>query len=111
MSELCAICYEPLDKKHTHKLKCGHEFHYECLYQSFKRDWLKSCPYCRSENNSLPLVNGLKKIDYNIHSGYIDSQYENHPCCHILQKGKRKGYACNKNCLLGELFCRAHSKK
>lgn len=107
-NSFCAICQEPLSTKKTHKLNCNHVFHYECLYKSFKEDWLKSCPYCRSYDNNLPLVNGLKKIDLNIHSGYFDSKYVNIPCNHKLLTGKNKGKICSKNCALGEFKCINH---
>lgn len=109
-NSFCAICEEPLKNKLSHILKCNHEFHYECLYKSFKQDWLKSCPYCRNENNSLPMVNGLKKIDENIHSNCDTNDYINIPCNHILLSGKNKGNVCGKNCILGEFKCISHKK-
>ena len=59
----CSICGENKDTQYVHKLKCGHEFHYNCLFLSFKGIKNNNCPYCRSPNNLLPLVNGLKKIE------------------------------------------------
>jgi hypothetical protein len=108
---ICGICAEPLNNKFKTKLKCNHEFHYECLQNSFKKDWLKMCPYCRSENNFLPLVNGIKKIDYNIHDKTNINNYKNILCDHILLTGKNKGEKCNKNCMLGEFKCGNHIKK
>ncbi len=108
---LCPICYDSLDKKYTHTLPCNHKFHYECLYHSFKQDWMKMCPYCRSENNSLPLVNGIKKINVNIHDTSTIETYENIPCNYILKRGKNKGNVCNRNCMFGEFQCSSHIKK
>ena len=39
----CSICGEKLDEGYAHKLKCGHEFHYECLLLSFKTLQKKAC--------------------------------------------------------------------
>ena len=58
----CSICAEPLSSQYSHKLKCGHEFHYQCLFLTFKNMKTNRCPYCRSQFNLLPLVNGIKKI-------------------------------------------------
>lgn len=107
--DICGICGEDLESKFKHKLICGHVFHYECLYNTFRHDWLKSCPYCRQEFNVLPLVNGLKHINKNIHQGII-SDYINIPCDQILKVGKNKGNKCNNNCLLGRYKCKRHFK-
>tara|TARA_Y100000389_G_scaffold106878_1_gene103859 strand:- start:1343 stop:1882 length:540 start_codon:yes stop_codon:yes gene_type:complete len=130
----CAICGVPLNKEFTHKLKCGHIFHYECLLKSFKTKSKKYsnyskqnnfCPYCRTPHNSLPIVNGLKKIDIGIHikpnDFYQDKglgiiyninliNLKNEPCKAILMKGKRKGEICGKYCKLGSYYCGAHKK-
>ena len=34
--EECPICGDDLNSKYIHKLDCGHEFHYECLFKSLK---------------------------------------------------------------------------
>ena len=108
---LCGICNEKIDISYKHKLKCNHEFHYECLYNSFKYDWIKCCPYCRSENNVLPLVNGIKKINKNIHDLTLSKEYKNIPCDSILKTGKNKGNPCNKNCELGYFKCKRHKNQ
>ena len=66
MEDICSICGDGLCKQYSHKLNCGHEFHYDCLMKSFKGARNTNCPYCRSLNNLLPLVNGIKKVEYNI---------------------------------------------
>ena len=109
--DLCSICYDPLHKQFSHTLSCNHTFHYECLYKSFKEDWLNMCPYCRSENNKLPIVNGIKKIYPNIHNTENIDTYKNIPCNYIIQRGKNKGTICNKNCMYGEYQCTRHIKK
>ena len=36
MEEICPICGDELSKHYSHKLNCGHIFHYECLFKAFK---------------------------------------------------------------------------
>ena len=108
---LCPICYESLSKKYKHTLNCNHTFHYECLYNSFKHDWLNMCPYCRSEDNYLPIVNGIKKTKLYIHKTDDIKNYKNILCDHIISRGKNKGNNCNKNCVLGEYKCSSHLQK
>ena len=45
---ICGICGEENDEV-FHKTKCGHVFHYNCLYMSFKNMKNNTCPYCRSK--------------------------------------------------------------
>ncbi|XP_052063413.1 uncharacterized protein LOC127703054 isoform X2 [Mytilus californianus] len=46
----CVICLDN-SKDHIGKLKCGHTFHYECIYDFITREALNdavpSCPLCR----------------------------------------------------------------
>ena len=129
----CAICGLSLSDGYVHKLDCGHEFHYECLLKSFKSKthgnysyYKKSnnnCPYCRSPNNILPIVNGLKKIEVGIHIKVNDFyknkglgtvynnkliNLQNVTCKAILKKGKRVGETCGKSCKLGSYYCGSH---
>ena len=131
----CAICGSPLSESYTHKLSCGHSFHYECLLKSFKlknsnysyykKNTNNSCPYCRSSHNILPIVNGLKKIDIGIHIKPSDfyndkglgtiydknlKNIQNVTCKAILKKGQRKGEVCGKACKLGSYYCGSHKK-
>ena len=110
MEEICSICGDGLCKQYSHKLKCGHEFHYDCLMKSFKGAKNTGCPYCRCENNLLPLVNGLKKIDYYIHDTTNIHNYENVKCKTILKSGKNVGGQCGKYCKLGYFTCSRHTK-
>ena len=111
---LCSICGEENDDV-FHTLKCGHTFHYNCLYLSFKNMKNNSCPYCRSNKNTLPIIPGIKKIHPLIHYGKIDYDvnYNNHTvqkCNHVLTRGKNKGVNCSKNCKLGYNYCTQHYK-
>ena len=78
----CAICGDPMTDKFVHKLKCEHEFHYECLMKSFGTyniEKNRNCPYCRKPTVYLPLVNGLKKVTPGVHCSI-----------HNLKKKKKK---------------------
>ena len=104
--KLCSICGEE-NADYFHTLNCGHSFHYECLLQSFKIMKNNHCPYCRSEKNLLPIVNGVKKLIIGIHD--IQSEdienYKVQKCQQVLTRGKNKGKQCSRNCKLGYDFC------
>ncbi len=106
----CSICAEPLSSQYSHKLKCGHEFHYQCLFLTFKNMKTNRCPYCRSQFNLLPLVNGIKKIYPNVHDTSNIESYENKKCKMILTKGKNKGKQCSRYCKIGMDYCPLHNK-
>ena len=112
----CLICEESLNSKFVHKLDCNHKFHYECLIKSYKYQKINKCPYCRQTSGLLPLVNGIKKPQKNIHYNYLGQitdnhgnlEYVNKKCNHILTKGKNKGNLCNKYCMIGYYKCKIH---
>ena len=108
--DLCDICGDTKCSKFIQKLDCGHEFHYECILTTFRLDKYNTCPICRQVQDTLPIVNGLKKIYYGIH--YYDEKplLNNTLCNHILKSGKNKGNKCNKNCKLGYNVCGTHLK-
>ena len=110
----CGICGDMLQCQCCEKLDCGHMFHYECIFQTFKvmkRDgYANRCPYCRKKSGYLPLVNGLFKLVPKIHydpKGNIPV-YESTRCSYVLKKGKNKGQACGKKCQVGYDVCKAH---
>ena len=115
----CSICGLELKEACVHKLPCNHTFHYECLQKSFlsmKKTsysaYTNSCPYCRIKCGYLPIVNGLKKVHYDIH---ISKKEELPiilcvPCKFVLTRGKNKGSECNKKCFLGYEYCKVHKK-
>ena len=108
----CSICGEK-NEEFLHTLKCNHTFHYQCLFLSFKSDLKhRHCPYCRSQNNLLPVVRGLKKVHPKIHDyNNLDISLLNSKCAMILKKGKNKGNQCSKNCKLGSKYCVIHTKQ
>jgi len=117
--EDCAICGICLNDNYSHKLNCGHSFHYECLMKSFNcSDKHISCPYCRKNCDHLPLINGLRRVLPGIHCKanvihtYNINLKENYrkKCNHILKRGKNKGNECGKNCKLGYYICNDHFK-
>ena len=109
MDTICSICGDELSKQYAHKLQCGHIFHYECLLKSFKGSGNNDCPYCRSIDNRLPLVNGIKIINKRIHNTSDMNNYKNIPCKTILKSGKNKDNECGKLCKLGYFTCQRHS--
>jgi len=114
----CSICGENLEKEYSIKLKCNHEFHYQCIFLTFKNIKNLDCPYCRNESNYLPIINGLKKLIVGIHGKKIEdftdengfSKNKSEGCNAILKRGKNKGNECNRNCKLGYYQCRIHCK-
>ena len=104
MSEECSICGLDLDDKYTHRLKCNHVFHYECLVKTFMSQPNKfgkntgnTCPYCRVKVDYMPVVNGLKKMTVGVHCQRIQDVHvlENTPCKFTLKRGKNKGNTCS----------------
>ena len=43
----CSICLTTLTNSNLKKLKCGHIFHYDCIYKWYNEDINGRCPYCR----------------------------------------------------------------
>lgn len=107
----CSICGDDINNEYPYTLKCSHTFHYRCLYLSFKTLKNLDCPYCRSKNNKLPLVNGIRSIDSEIHDISNIEQFKNIKCQMVLTRGKNKGKTCSKGCFLGYDYCKIHLKK
>jgi hypothetical protein len=108
--DCCLICGDLKNKEYIIQLKCGHSFHYNCIFLTFKNTKENSCPLCRKHCDRLPLVNGIKKIYPYIHKIKENEDYINKPCQTILKRGKNKGNPCGKNCQLGFYECRIHHK-
>tara|TARA_B100001094_G_C18020283_1_gene714753 strand:+ start:624 stop:992 length:369 start_codon:yes stop_codon:yes gene_type:complete len=112
--KICSICGDELEKEYPIKLKCNHQFHYECILLTFKNFKNLECPYCRNTSDYLPIVNGLKKAIPNIHYNFAYDEkpkLENKKCNSILKRGKNKGNECGRNCKLGYYQCRIHFNK
>ena len=108
-TETCSICGEDDDFSIKHTMSCGHTFHYHCLFQTFKNMRTNRCPYCRSGNHFLPLVNGVKKIEPYIHK--VDQSFVNYKCQAIISRGPNKGKMCGKHCHIGYNYCKTHLKQ
>ena len=108
MNDICSICGDSLKTCYSHKLSCNHSFHYECLQKSFKYTG-NNCPYCRSTNHLLPLVNGIKKINHHIHE--YNPDYVNVKCKTLLKSGKNAGSECGNFCKIGYFTCTRHTPK
>ena len=131
--KICPICYDILDDSDeslnkTVKLKCGHEFHYNCILSSYKTDKMaRVCPFCRMdggylklEENTFPLKhihieyrqirkclqnNDLKTLE-KITDKYIDKSK-----CHcILKSGVNYGTQCKKHKQKDSKYCYIHNK-
>ena len=124
-SKLCLICYdnyneEPNINDNTKcvKLKCGHKFHYECIYITYKSlKGQRKCPYCRSDGGFLPLIAGQIPQQY-IHKEYVKLK-KGEPvninlipgkCKYILKKGKNAGNQCKFGIKTECGYCNMHFK-
>jgi len=97
----CMICFASLTEGEI-KLKCGHNFCYKCLLESYKgvncNNITKNhriCPYCRKPADYLPLREGITPI-MGIHREYKKykkpTQYVQ--CVGIVKSGPNKGQQC-----------------
>lgn len=131
----CGICYENLDDTKV-KLKCGHEFHYECILFAYKSNHkvknsyymndltIRVCPYCRKDGGYLecklkdiPLEyihsnyekfkESLKNNDKNYYMNYLDHS----KCLSIIKTGFNKGTQCKFKPYCGSEFCKRHASK
>ena len=127
--KLCLICYDKYDENHTKKdkmlpvkLKCGHVFHYECIYMTYKskqtNSKLRQCPLCRKDGGFLPLIPGQGPQKY-IHLEYaklknnetINIELIPGKCKYILKTGKNAGCQCKFGIKTDEGYCNMHYKK
>lgn len=71
-------------------LKCGHSFHYSCIYLSYKYSNNHQCPYCRKDG------------------GFLDKNDKY--CKAIIKSGKNKGNICNCRIKIKDaLYCGRHN--
>jgi len=127
----CAICYEKLDNSAI-KLKCGHTFHYNCIFNSYKMSTVKNnvklfrkCPYCRNNGGFLPIRENIyphKNIhieyyeieqhlirnDFDKLKQFVDKYIDKTKCNAILKSGINKGYQCKKNKKKYHDYCHLH---
>lgn len=132
----CPICYEPINQNDLVKLKCGHEFHNDCIIFAYKTNLktknshytnlfkIRICPYCRRDGgflecklNEIPqqyihknyeLFNlSLKNDDKDYYLKYLNPN----KCLSILKSGLKKGNQCEaKPYCSDSLYCKRHYK-
>tara|TARA_B100001094_G_scaffold19429_1_gene16602 strand:- start:149 stop:526 length:378 start_codon:yes stop_codon:yes gene_type:complete len=110
MEGCCEICGDLLDSQYVHKLSCGHKYHYQCIFLTYKHTKNIQCPYKCKMKEKLPLVNGIKKVVPWIHEVDEANVYENKKCETLLTRGKNKGMSCSRYCELGYFNCKIHNK-
>lgn len=125
-SKLCLICYEKYNEDESIKdgnrcveLSCGHKFHYNCIFMTYKSlKGEKKCPYCRKNGGYLPLIPGQVPTKY-IHKEYNDMKNGKEfkidlipgKCKYILKTGKNAGCQCKFNIKTEQGYCNMHIKK
>ena len=124
-SKLCLICYEDYDEKSVINdktkcvtLKCGHKFHYDCIYMTYKSQKKpKLCPYCRKDGGYLSLIPGQAPQQY-IHKEYykikkniqVEIELIPNKCKYILKTGKNAGNQCKFGIKTPCGYCNMHFK-
>jgi hypothetical protein len=128
--KICMACYTEIrDNETISKLKCGHNFHYECIFYTYKNNLenkintgIRRCPYCREDGGFLKLnshtipIAGIHE-DYNRFINYIiEGRRDKYidflnkdKCLAILKSGDNKGLQCKFNPSNGD-FCKRHNK-
>lgn len=98
IDNLCNICAKLLGTNDQNiKLKCGHEYHYECMETWYKYGKTKECPYCRQPDVFQPKIREKSIILEKPKGG----------CQGITKLGKK----CKlKPCTNGNGYCHIHSK-
>ena len=130
MDTYCAICHSELnDNEEIETLKCGHRFHYDCIFITYKFNCskyrghkIRKCPYCRDNGGYLSLKNNLVPIkdiheEYNIFIKYLQEDnideymkfLNKDKCLAILKTGKNKNEQCSSK-TLNNNFCKRHKK-
>lgn len=119
MEDVCPVCCETFDREKESdnivKLNCGHEYHYNCIFQSYKSaislnryTKKRECPYCRSKGDYLKLMPGTVPIK-GIHEEYLslagktvnikyirDKYFVPDKCQALLVSGANKFQQCSK---------------
>jgi len=107
--DICYICYD-INNKDSIKLKCKHNFHYDCIMNSFMKE-SKTCPYCRQIHGYLPLKKDMEPV-YKVHKEYGKKGYTPFSCGPKKCKGILKsGYPCTFNAKPKSNYCGKHQKQ
>jgi len=125
---ICGCCKDIIEKDDILyiQLSCGHEYHYDCIYNAFlgnqnRGKLVLECPYCRKKVNPLPEKEGF---NYNscIHSGLLcygqgnqpeykwSNQHQGMKYCIFSKEGK---YCNNFGAYygVGKKYCWTHHNK
>lgn len=117
----CLVCHDKIKEEDKVVLKCGHKYHYNCIFMTFKSNNNKrECPYCRKDGGYLKLKDGMIPF-LNIHREFDDYvngnfnlesiKYIPGKCKQILKTGKNAGTQCKNKHKPGEEYCGKHLKK
>lgn len=106
--EYCTICGEEYNDKTKYTLSCKDSFHYDCLIESFKINFIhkkrlrttdRCCPYCQQRVLPLNFINNNCKFYLGVHKASLNpdsksnSQHEflSHPyfCKGICKNGNK----------------------
>lgn len=115
----CCKCALSVSDELYIKISCGHEYHYDCIYDAFKFNRKRStlileCPYCRMRVSHIPEKEGFD-FDLTIHRGITNSSdatwskkhFGSHYCFY-----KMDDLFCNKYFVHGygkdQKFCHMH---
>jgi len=106
----CTICSRELISN-KFSLDCGHEYHYECIYNWFKKTVStmhssknRECPYCRKQSNYLPLKEGYSYIKH-LHDPIHQPIQKITPCKGVTKNGLQ----CKLKGVNG--YCNIHKNK
>jgi len=109
MDTECSICSLSFDDT-VCRLACNHTFHYECIYQWYKRTLdainipKRECPYCRQDGGYLHLPDN-NKFEEGIHDHSSHKQNKQISRC---KRTTLKGTKCKKNATSDTGFCHIH---
>eukprot|EP01060_Flectonema_neradi_P030464 TRINITY_DN4439_c0_g1_i1.p1 TRINITY_DN4439_c0_g1~~TRINITY_DN4439_c0_g1_i1.p1 ORF type:complete len:430 (+),score=57.45 TRINITY_DN4439_c0_g1_i1:38-1291(+) len=68
--DCCAMCLCDLDTGICTLNPCGHRFHANCMETYFEKCWVKGCPMCRGDIDSLEDENGVKQTQAQLKSKF-----------------------------------------
>jgi len=118
---ICACCKCVLcDSDELYiKISCGHEYHYDCIYDSFlfnrkRNTHILECPYCRKKISHIPEKEGFA-FDITIHRGITNSVDATWSKTHFGNQYcifKKEDVYCNKYSMYGygkdKKYCSLH---
>ena len=96
---LCMICSNKLYD--NVKLKCNHEYHYNCINEWYIRTLKIECPYCRQNG-------GVLEYRDDINVPFNKFMYKKKK---IICNGKTlKGENCKRSAMFMDIYCKLHKK-